>query len=29
VFKLRPGAAVVVNNEVQPANSAAPEPEDS
>jgi membrane fusion protein (multidrug efflux system) len=29
VFKLRPGAAVYVNNEVQPANSAAPEPEDS
>jgi membrane fusion protein (multidrug efflux system) len=29
VFKLRPGAAVVVNNEIQPANSAAPEPEDS
>jgi membrane fusion protein (multidrug efflux system) len=29
VFKLRPGAAVLVNNEVQPANSAAPEPEDS
>lgn len=29
VFKLRPGAAVVVNNEVQPANSPAPEPEDS
>ncbi len=29
VFKLRPGAAVHVNNQVQPANSAAPEPEDS
>lgn len=29
VFKLRPGAAVVVNNEVQPANEAAPKPEDS
>jgi membrane fusion protein (multidrug efflux system) len=29
VFKLRPGAAVLVNNEVQPANSRAPEPEDS
>jgi membrane fusion protein (multidrug efflux system) len=29
VFKLRPGAAVFVNNEVQPANEAAPEPEDS
>jgi membrane fusion protein, multidrug efflux system len=28
-FKLRPGAAVVVNNQVQPANSAAPKPEDS
>ena len=29
VFKLRPGAAVQVNNSVQPANSAAPKPEDS
>ncbi len=29
VFKLRPGAAVVVNNEVQPGNSPAPQPEDS
>jgi membrane fusion protein (multidrug efflux system) len=29
VFKLRPGAAVEVNNQVQPANSAAPKPEDS
>jgi len=29
VFKLRPGAAVVVNNTVQPPNSAAPKPEDS
>lgn len=29
VFKLRPGAAVVVNNKVQPGNSAAPNPEDS
>ncbi len=29
VFKLRPGAAVQVNNEVQPANSPAPKPEDS
>jgi membrane fusion protein (multidrug efflux system) len=29
VFKLRPGAAVHVNNEVQPANSPTPEPEDS
>lgn len=29
VFKLRPGAAVVVNNKVQPANSSAPNPEDS
>jgi membrane fusion protein (multidrug efflux system) len=28
-FKLRPGAAVVVNNQTQPANSAAPQPEDS
>jgi membrane fusion protein, multidrug efflux system len=29
VFKLRNGAAVVVNNKVQPANQAAPKPEDS
>jgi membrane fusion protein (multidrug efflux system) len=29
VFKLRPGAAVTVNNAVQPANNAAPKPEDS
>jgi membrane fusion protein (multidrug efflux system) len=29
VFKLRPGAAVQVNNTVQPANVAAPKPEDS
>src|SRR5436190_743134 len=29
VFKLRPGAAVVVNNAVQPANSATPKPENS
>ncbi len=29
VFKLRPGAAVVVNNKVQPSNSTAPKPEDS
>jgi membrane fusion protein, multidrug efflux system len=29
VFKLRPGAAVLVNNDVQPANSATPQPEDS
>ena len=29
VFKLRNGAAVVVNNEVQPANDPTPEPEDS
>ncbi len=29
VFKLRPAAAVVVNNKVQPGNSAAPKPEDS
>ncbi|MEO7868638.1 MAG: efflux RND transporter periplasmic adaptor subunit [Candidatus Eisenbacteria bacterium] len=29
VFKLRPGAAVVVNNQVTPSNSAAPKPEDS
>jgi membrane fusion protein (multidrug efflux system) len=29
VFKLRNGAAVHVNNEVRPANSPAPKPEDS
>jgi membrane fusion protein (multidrug efflux system) len=29
VFKLRPGAAVVVNNKVQPGNSPAPSPEDT
>ena len=29
VFKLRPGAAVVVNNRTQPANSPKPKPEDS
>jgi membrane fusion protein (multidrug efflux system) len=29
VFKLRPNAAVVVNNKVQPGNSSAPKPEDS
>ena len=29
VFKLRPGAAVQVNNSVQPANSPAPKPEDT
>jgi len=29
VFKLRPGAAVVVNNAIQPPNNAAPRPEDS
>jgi membrane fusion protein, multidrug efflux system len=29
VFKLRPKAAVTVNNTVQPSNSAAPKPEDS
>ncbi|MDH4036007.1 MAG: efflux RND transporter periplasmic adaptor subunit [Candidatus Krumholzibacteria bacterium] len=28
VFKLRPGAAVLVNNEVQPANSQTPNPQD-
>ena len=28
-FKLRPGAAVTVNNKVQPANSATPRPENS
>jgi membrane fusion protein (multidrug efflux system) len=29
VFKLRPGAAVLVNNQVTPSNSTAPKPEDS
>jgi membrane fusion protein (multidrug efflux system) len=29
VFKLREGAAVYVNNEIQPANDPAPRPEDS
>jgi len=29
VFKLRNGAAVVVNNKIQPANKPAPKPEDS
>jgi membrane fusion protein, multidrug efflux system len=29
VFKLRSGAAVVVNNKIQPSNSPAPKPEDS
>ncbi len=29
VFKLRPGAAVVVNNTVTPSNSPSPKPEDS
>jgi membrane fusion protein (multidrug efflux system) len=29
VFKLRNGAAVVVNNKVQPGNKRAPKPEDS
>jgi membrane fusion protein, multidrug efflux system len=29
VFKLRPGAAVQVNNSVQPGNDPAPKPEDS
>jgi membrane fusion protein (multidrug efflux system) len=29
VFKLRSGAAVLVNNKIQPANSATPRPEDS
>ena len=28
-FKLRPGAAVVVNNKIQPGNSPAPKPEDT
>jgi membrane fusion protein (multidrug efflux system) len=29
VFKLRNGAAVQINNKVQPANSPAPKPENS
>jgi membrane fusion protein (multidrug efflux system) len=29
VFKLRPGAAVVVNNSIQPGSSMTPKPEDS
>jgi membrane fusion protein (multidrug efflux system) len=29
VFKLRPGAAVTVNNSIQPGNDPAPEPKDS
>jgi membrane fusion protein (multidrug efflux system) len=29
VFKLRPGAAVQVNNSVQPGNNPKPRPEDS
>jgi len=29
VFKLRNGAAILVNNKIQPANSPTPEPEDS
>jgi membrane fusion protein (multidrug efflux system) len=29
VFKLRPGAAVTVNNSIQPGNSTAPKPEDT
>ena len=29
VFKLRNGAAVVVNNTVQPGNDPAPKPEDN
>jgi membrane fusion protein (multidrug efflux system) len=29
VFKLRPGAAVQVNNSIQPANSTSPKPEDN
>ncbi len=29
VFKLRPGAAVVVNNKVQPSNKPLPKPENS
>ncbi len=29
VFKLRNGAAVQVNNDVQPSNDPAPKPEDN
>jgi membrane fusion protein (multidrug efflux system) len=29
VFKLRPGAAVTVNNSIQPGNNPAPRPEDT
>jgi len=29
VFKLRPGAAVIVNNSVQPGNNPKPNPENS
>jgi hypothetical protein len=29
VFKLRNGAAVLVNNKVQPENKRSPKPEDS
>jgi len=29
VFKLRNGAAIMVNNKIQPTNSPAPRPEDS
>jgi len=29
VFKLRPGAAVKVNNQVQPGNSPSPKPDNS
>jgi membrane fusion protein (multidrug efflux system) len=29
VFKLRNGAAVLVNNKVQPANNPTPSPEDN
>ena len=29
VFKLRSGAAVVVNNKISPSNNPAPKPEDS
>jgi membrane fusion protein (multidrug efflux system) len=29
VFKLRPGAAVQVNNEIRPADNPAPRPADS
>jgi membrane fusion protein (multidrug efflux system) len=29
VFKLRNGAAILVNNKVQPANQPTPKPEDS